>query len=61
MTSKMQHWLNPLHIYCRLRDVGLPKGTALFLGWLYEILIFRWLILRANKKKERYQREQIAY
>jgi hypothetical protein len=61
MTSKLQHYLNPLHVYCRLRDFGLPKGTASFLGWLYECLIFRWLILRSNKKKDRYEREQVAF
>lgn len=61
MTSKLQHYLNPLHVYCRLRDVGLSKGTASLVGWLYECLIFRWLILRSGKKKDPYKGEQIAF
>ncbi len=24
----LQHYLNELHVYCRLRNIGLPKGIA---------------------------------
>jgi len=33
--------MNPLHIYCRLRDIGIAKGTAMFLCRLYERSVFR--------------------
>jgi len=38
MKKKLQHWLNPLHIYCRLRDLKCPKKQALRIGRLYEKL-----------------------
>jgi len=34
------HTINPLHIYCRLRGIGLNKYTAKFISCLYENLIF---------------------
>jgi hypothetical protein len=40
--SKLQHYMNPLHVYCRLRDFGLSKSSAAKLGKLYEGAI-RWL------------------
>lgn len=35
-TTILQHYLNPLHIYCRMRDIRIPKGIAMFLCKLYE-------------------------
>jgi hypothetical protein len=32
----MQHVFNPLHIYCRLRDLGLVNGHARRVVRLYE-------------------------
>jgi len=29
MTASMKHFFNPLHIYCRLRNVGVGKGIAI--------------------------------
>jgi hypothetical protein len=46
MTAAIQHYLNPLHIYCRLRNLGLAKAHALFLCRVYERAIFRRLILK---------------
>ena len=31
-----EHFLNPLHVYCRLRDFGLSKGLAVRLSKFYE-------------------------
>ena len=41
MSPAMKHYFNPLHVYCRLRDLGLGKGTAGFLCRIYEKAIFR--------------------
>ncbi len=32
----LQHYLNPLHIYCRLRDCGLPNHAAVRFSAVYE-------------------------
>lgn len=32
----IQHVFNPLHVYCRLRDVGLPCGVAGRVSLAYE-------------------------
>ena len=37
---RLQHRLNPLHVYCRLRDLGLRGPTARRLCALYERLVF---------------------
>jgi hypothetical protein len=41
MTTALKHYFNPLHVYCRLRDIGLGKGMASFLCRCYEKMIFR--------------------
>jgi len=41
MGAGIKHYMNPLHIYCRLRDIGIAKGTAMFLCRIYERSIFR--------------------
>lgn len=51
MFTFIRHILNPLHIYCRLRDIGIDRGSALFLCRLYEYSIFRFLFLRKENKK----------
>jgi hypothetical protein len=48
MTAVIQHYLNPLHIYCRLRNLGLAKGHAAFLCRAYERIIFKRLILKVT-------------
>ena len=40
MSATIKHYLNPLHIYCRLRDLGLGKSMAAFLCRFYEKTIF---------------------
>ena len=39
MKHYIQHRLNPLHIYCRLLDCGLPNPVASRLSTVYE----RWV------------------
>ena len=48
MGAAIKHYLNPLHIYCRLRDVGMGKGQAVFLCKLYERTVFRHFIIRVT-------------
>ena len=36
-----QHRLNPLHIYCRLRDKGISKKTSMFISGTYEKIIYK--------------------
>ena len=45
MTLALKHYMNPLHVYCRLRDLGLRKRPAAFLCQLYERAIFKRCIL----------------
>ncbi len=46
MVAKLKHYMNPLHIYCRLRDLGLAKGPALFICSIYERSFFRYFVTR---------------
>ncbi len=34
--SYLQHHLNPLHVYCRLRDCGLSSSFAIRVSTAYE-------------------------
>ena len=36
----IKHLINPLHVYCRLRDIGLKKERAKSLGGWYEKNIY---------------------
>jgi len=46
MMNAIQHYLNPLHVYCRLRDAGIAKEKAIHICCLYENLFFRHFIMR---------------
>ena len=37
----MQHMFNPLHLYCRLKDLGLAAPTAHRVTRAYERLVWR--------------------
>jgi hypothetical protein len=37
----LTHRLNPLHLYCRLRDMGLPSALARSLTKGYERVVYR--------------------
>jgi len=39
---QIQHIFNPLHIYCRLVDVGLKREVAIAISKYYELLIYSW-------------------
>jgi hypothetical protein len=39
--SRAQHYLNPLHVYCRLRDLGVPGSVARSISSGYERVIYR--------------------
>lgn len=49
--ARLQHFLCPLHIYCRLRDLGLSKKTARCLSTLYEVNILQPFIHPLIKSK----------
>jgi hypothetical protein len=38
-----QHVFNPLHVYCRLKDIGLPGFMARKMCRAYERFVFRLL------------------
>ncbi len=46
MSTNLQHYLNPLHVYCRMRDMGMAKKLALYLCQIYERTIFRPLLAK---------------
>ena len=39
--DKLQHRFNPLHLYCRLRAVGLTHNAASLLSRCYERALYR--------------------
>jgi hypothetical protein len=43
MVATIKHYMNPLHIYCRLRDMRIPKHTAMLLCRVYERTLFKFL------------------
>ena len=43
LRARLQHHFNPLHVYCRLRRIGLGNGAALKLCALYEKCLYRAL------------------
>ena len=48
---ELKHYMNPLHIYCRLRDIGVTKNVARFLCRGYERAIFKYFIVKWRKDK----------
>ncbi len=38
----MQHLLNPLHMYCRLQNIGVRRGAAHRVCMAYERYIYRF-------------------
>ena len=40
MLTELQHYLNPLHIFCLMRRGGLAQTPAVFLCRIYEQIIF---------------------
>ena len=46
MGRAIKHYMNPLHIYCRLRELGLAKARAESLCRIYERIIFKHLMAK---------------
>ncbi len=42
MVAAIKHYMNPLHIYCRLRDIGISRNAAIFMCRIYERAIFKY-------------------
>ena len=49
MRTQLQHYLNPLHVFCRLRNMGLSKTPALYICLFYERAVFNIFISRLGK------------
>ncbi len=39
----MQHFFNPLHVYCRLKDIGVTAPTAHRMTRAYERYLWRFI------------------
>lgn len=48
ISDALMHHCNPLHLYCRLCDIGLPAALARLLCAGYERTLYRPLALRAH-------------
>jgi hypothetical protein len=48
VSDQQQHAVNGLHVYCRLRDMRVPKILALGLAWCWEQMIHPLLYRRAD-------------
>jgi len=46
MGAGIKHYMNPLHIYCRLRDIGIGNGIAVVLYRNYERPISQLLLVK---------------
>ncbi|WP_319471259.1 hypothetical protein [uncultured Pseudodesulfovibrio sp.] len=42
--SQLQHRLNPLHLYCRLRNIGVAQGAARVMTSCYEKVLYRLVL-----------------
>jgi hypothetical protein len=40
---KLQHVLNPVHVYCRIMEAGVRRDLAVTMSRSYEILVFTFL------------------
>jgi hypothetical protein len=46
MMGKARHYMNPLHVYCRLRGLGVSHGTAKYVCRSYERYLFQHIFLK---------------
>ncbi|WP_394699639.1 hypothetical protein [uncultured Pseudodesulfovibrio sp.] len=44
LRSRLQHALNPLHVYCRLRTLGVTHGAASRMTLCYERALYRLVL-----------------
>lgn len=61
MSKTLQHYLNPLHVYCRLRDLGLAERPAVFLCQLYERAVFNFCRLKGSERRENNMIKNVIY
>jgi len=54
----MQHYINPLHVYCRLIDIGLSRENALKITCLYEKTIYNFIGNNFNHRSLNLTREE---
>lgn len=47
LRDRLQHALNPLHLFCRLRRAGLAEAPARKLCALWERGVYRFLLSRS--------------
>lgn len=50
LRCRFQHRLNPLHVYCRLRELGVPGRFAVRVASVYERL-YRLCLFRTTCDK----------
>lgn len=43
LRNYLQHRFNPVHLYCRLRDLGLGKSKARKMCRAYERFVYVWM------------------
>jgi len=46
MKTKLKHILNPVHMYCRLREMGIRKKVSKTIASFYEIKLHKKLFER---------------
>jgi hypothetical protein len=51
MRATILHFVNPLHIYCRLRNLGIPKSKARRICETYEFSVFNYLRGKNRRKR----------
>jgi len=44
LRSHLQHTLNPLHVYCRLRSMGMAHKSAHAVTHCYERVLYRLVL-----------------
>ena len=46
MTKEFKHISNPLHVYCRVRELGVPKWVACWIIKVYESVFFNRFVIQ---------------
>ncbi|MDD3312378.1 hypothetical protein [Pseudodesulfovibrio sp.] len=44
LRCRLQHHLNPLHVYCRLRTLGMAPRAARAVSFCYERVVYRFVL-----------------
>ena len=51
--NRIEHYCNPLHVFCKLVALGYNKDKSLSVCKLYEKLFYRYFSILINKAVER--------